>query len=58
MRINIEIDDDLMNLAMKTSGLSTKKEIVEEALKLFIQVKKQSNLKKLKGKLKWDRSSL
>ena len=54
MRTNIVINDELMNSAIKTSGLSTKKEVVEEALKLFIQVKKQSNLKKLKGKLKWE----
>ena len=35
-------------------GLNTKKDVVEEALKLLVQVKKQSNLKKLKGKLKWE----
>lgn len=54
MRTNIVIDDKLMNAALKTSGLSTKKDVVEEALKLLVQVKKQSRLKKLRGKLKWD----
>lgn len=54
MRTNIAIDDKLMNAALKTSGLSTKKEVVEEALKLLVQVKKQSRLKKLRGKLKWE----
>lgn len=54
MRTNIVINDDLMNSAIKISGLTTKKEVVEEALKLFIQVKKQSGLKKYKGKLKWE----
>ncbi len=54
MRTNIAIDDKLMNAALKTSGLSTKKDVVEEALKLFVQVKKQSKLKKLRGKLKWE----
>lgn len=54
MRTNIAIDDKLMNAALKTSGLSTKKDVVEEALKLLVQVKKQSNLKKLRGKLKWE----
>ena len=54
MRTNIVIDDKLMSAALKTSGLSTKKDVVEEALKLLVQVKKQSRLKKLRGKLKWE----
>ncbi|OGU68851.1 MAG: transcription regulator of the Arc/MetJ class, partial [Ignavibacteria bacterium RBG_16_36_9] len=51
MRTNIVIDDKLMSLAFKTSGLSTKKEVVEEALRLLIKVKNQQKLKKLRGKL-------
>jgi len=39
MRTNIVIDDALMNLALKTTGLKTKKEVVEEALKLLLKVK-------------------
>jgi len=54
MRTNIVIDDKLMSVAIKTSGLNTKKEVVEEALKLLIKVKNQGNLKKLRGKLKWE----
>jgi len=54
MRTNITIDDKLMVAALKTSGLSTQKDVVEEALKLFVQVKKQSRLKQLRGKLKWE----
>ena len=54
MRTNIAIDDKLMDTALKTSGLLTKKDVVEEALKLLVQVKKQSRLKQLRGKLKWE----
>lgn len=54
MRTNIVIDDKLMSLAFKTSGLNTKKEVVEEALRLLIKVKNQQKLKKLRGKLKWE----
>jgi len=54
MRTNIVIDDNLMNLAIKTSGLKTKKEVVEEGLKMLIQVKKQALLKTLRGKLRWE----
>jgi len=46
MRTNIVIDDQLMNDALLATGLSTKK----EAVKLY----KQSNIKKFRGKLKWE----
>jgi Arc/MetJ family transcription regulator len=54
MRTNIVIDDKLMSVALRTSGLKTKKEVVEEGLKLLVKVKNQSKLKKLRGKLKWE----
>lgn len=54
MRTNIVIDDKLMSIALKTSGLSTKKEVVEEALRLLVRVKNQGKLKRLRGKLKWE----
>jgi len=54
MRTNIVIDDKLMSVALKASGLNTKKEVVEEGLRLLVKVKNQSKLKKLRGKLKWE----
>lgn len=54
MRTNIVIDDDLMNEAMALSKIKTKKTVVETGLKLLVQIKKQEQLKSLRGKLKWD----
>lgn len=53
MRTNIVIDDDLMEEAMKVSGIKTKKEAVQEGLKLLIQLKKQERIRELRGKLEW-----
>ncbi len=53
MRTNVVIDDDLMAEALKVSHLKTKKDAVEEGLKLLIQRKKQEQLKNLRGKLHW-----
>jgi Arc/MetJ family transcription regulator len=53
MRTNIVIDDDLMDEALKVSRLKTKKDAVEEGLKLLVQRKKQENIKELRGKLHW-----
>lgn len=54
MRTNIEIDNELINEAMKTSGLKTKKATVEAGLRLMISLKNQEKIKLLKGKLHWE----
>ncbi|WP_069133527.1 type II toxin-antitoxin system VapB family antitoxin [Rhodohalobacter halophilus] len=53
MRTNVVIDDDLMDEALKVSQLKTKREAVEEGLKLLVQQKKQESIKNLRGKLHW-----
>ncbi|WP_448215235.1 type II toxin-antitoxin system VapB family antitoxin [Endozoicomonas sp. 2B-B] len=37
MRSNIVIDDDLMAQALNATGLETKKEVVEQGLKLLVK---------------------
>lgn len=53
MRTNIVIDDTLIEQAMKATGLPTKKAVVEAGLQLLIQVKAQTGIRRLKGKVKW-----
>ena len=53
MRTNIVIDDELINRAMKATGLPTKKAVVEAGLQMLIQVKAQSGVRRLRGKIKW-----
>lgn len=53
MRTNIEIDDKLMADVLKATGLKTKKDAVELGLKTLIRLKKQENIRKMRGKLKW-----
>lgn len=54
MRTNIEIDDKLMAQAMAITHLPTKRAVVEEGIKLLIQMNRQSQVRKFKGKLKWE----
>jgi Arc/MetJ family transcription regulator len=54
MRTNIDIDDRLMRLAMRTSGARTKRAVVEEALRLLVQTKGQSSIRRLRGKIAWE----
>ena len=53
MRTNIEINDKLMNDVLKATGVKTKKEVVELGLQTLIRLKKQGNIKKFRGELKW-----
>ena len=53
MRTNIEIDNKLMNEAIRISGLKTKKETVELGLKTLVRLKKQENIRRFRGRLEW-----
>jgi Arc/MetJ family transcription regulator len=53
MRTNIDIDEDLMEECVRLSGVTTKKEIVNTALEVFIQQKKQEEILELEGELDW-----
>ena len=56
MRTNIEIDDELMAAAMAAGGFKTKKEAVEEGLRLVRRRQIYNGLLALRGKLEWDDS--
>jgi Arc/MetJ family transcription regulator len=53
MRTNIEIDDTLMAEAQKASGHVTKKQTVEEALRLMIKLRRQHEADAAFGKFRW-----
>ena len=53
MRTNIDIDDDLMREAMRASGATTKRAVVEQGLRMLIDVRGQRAVKHLRGKVQW-----
>ncbi|HXQ82739.1 MAG TPA: type II toxin-antitoxin system VapB family antitoxin [Xanthobacteraceae bacterium] len=53
MRTNIEIDDTLMAEAQKASGRATKKDTVEQALRLMIRLRRQREVDTAFGKYRW-----
>ena len=52
MRTNIVIDDKLMAEALRVSGAKTKKEVVELGLKTLLQLKRQSEVRRLRAWLR------
>jgi Arc/MetJ family transcription regulator len=54
MRTNVVLDDKLVEEAFKFSQtISTKKALIETALKEYVNNRKRKNLKELKGKIKF-----
>ena len=53
MRTNIEIDDALMIEAQKASGHATKRQTVEQALRLMIRLRRQRAAGTAFGKYRW-----
>ena len=53
VRTNIEIDDDLMREAMRASGERTKRAVVERGLRLLVETRGQSRIRRLRGKVTW-----
>lgn len=54
MRTNIDINDALMDEAIRLSASKTKKEAVERALEFYIRMLKQRRLLELRGKVEWE----
>jgi len=53
MRTNIVLDDSLIKEALKLSRVKTKKELVNQALKEFVENRKRLNLMDLSGKIEF-----
>jgi Arc/MetJ family transcription regulator len=54
MRTNIVIDDRLIEKGMQYTGIRTKKQLVDFALKELINRKERKRILGLKGKLRWE----
>jgi Arc/MetJ family transcription regulator len=54
MRTNIEIDDELMDETLRRTGLKTKREAVDMALRTLLRLRKQEEVRRFRGQLDWD----
>jgi len=52
MRTNIEIEDQLMREAIRSSVKRTKRATVEEALRLLVRVKAQTGIRRFRGNIR------
>jgi Arc/MetJ family transcription regulator len=54
MRTNIVINDDLMAEAMRVTGIRTKREVVDTALRTLVRLEKQRSILELEGRIEWE----
>ncbi len=53
MRTNIVIDDNLLNEAFTVSQAKTKKDLIHEALRVLIRLRKRKDLTELAGSIEF-----
>jgi Arc/MetJ family transcription regulator len=54
MRTNIEIDDEVMHEARRLTGLQTKRETVDLALRELVARHRQLGILRLRGRVHWE----
>ncbi len=54
MRTNIVLDDNLVQRARQLTGIKTKREVIQLALRTLIQIREQAEVRQLRGKLHWE----
>lgn len=62
MRTNVVLDDELVDEAKRLTGITTKRELVNEALRTLIEQRRRRSLLDLDGKIRfaddWDHKAL
>jgi len=53
MRTNIVLSDQLVQEAMRATGLKTKRAVVEAGLEMLVAVRRQADIRRLRGKIIW-----
>jgi Arc/MetJ family transcription regulator len=55
MRTNIVLDDDLVKRAQQLTGIRTKREVIDAALRILVRLHQgQPAARELRGKLRWE----
>ena len=54
VRTNIELDSKLVKAGLKATGLKTRRELVDFALRELLRHREQKKLLSLKGKVTWE----
>jgi len=54
MQTSIQLENSLIERAQSLTGIKTKQEVVQEALRTLILLHEQAEVRDLRGRLKWE----
>jgi Arc/MetJ family transcription regulator len=54
MRTNVVLNETLVEQAKVLTGIKTTRGVIDEALRLLIQLREQSQVGELRGRLRWE----
>ena len=54
IRTNVVLDQALIDEALALTGLKTKRAVIEEALRTLTRLKRQEDIRTLRGQLHWE----
>jgi Arc/MetJ family transcription regulator len=54
MRTNVVLDEALVEQAKALTGIKTTRALIDEALRLLVQLREQSQVRDLRGRLLWE----
>ena len=54
MATNVELDEDLVARAFHATGIRTKRELVNEALRMQVRFHEQREVRDMRGRLRWE----
>jgi len=54
MRTNVVLDESLVERAKTLTGIKTTRAVIDEALRLLVQLREQGQVRDLRGRLRWE----
>ena len=54
MRTNVVLDETLVERAKALTGIKTTRALIDEALRLLVQLREQGEVRDLRGRLRWE----
>ena len=54
MRTNVVLDETLVEKAKALTGIKTTRAVIDEALRLLVQLREQGQVRDLRGRLHWE----
>lgn len=54
MRTNVVLDEKLIREAKELTGIATTRAVLDEALRTLIRLRRQSEIRSLRGMLQWE----